>query len=495
MNQRIRIKVISQNKTGKNRLLEKILEFGIPGLLIFSPLPAASTPEWSVLVIQVWVLVLAAVYILMDRKPALPPQLDKLTKRLKIFFAGFFAVLIFQIIPLPVFFIKIFSPQTLAFREQFSTGTDNAVFMTLSLSPLHTFREGMEILAYVILGFLVLKTVNSGRRMRRLIYILAGMGVFQAFYGMFELYRDNPRILFYEKEINLDVVTGTFVSQNHLTGYLEMIIPLTIGLILARMDVFALAGKKFKDSLIHISSRGMAANGILSAAVVVMSAGVIMARSRSGAFSLVLIFILFAGLSSLLFRRTLLESSWAKWAVWTLFVLVVVFAMYAGIERTMQRFSMENLTQEQRPQFWSNTVDIVLDFPLFGTGLGTFAYVYPAYEDFGIYGLLQHAHNDYLEYFSELGLFGMIFLLGGILYVVFFSVAEWKKRRDSFVKGTGLGALISLVVIGVHSVTDFNLHIPANMIVFTVVLTLLPAAAVYRKMQKAGQRKSGSGNE
>ncbi len=469
-----------------NRIYEKILDYGILGLLIFSPLPAASTPEWSILVIQVWVLILAAVYVLMDSKPALNSPLKKMTGKLKIFFAGFFAVWMFQMLPLPVFIIKIISPSTAAFREQFSVGSESMQFMTLSLSPLQTFREGMEILAYVVLGFLVIMTVNSGRRFRRLIYVLAGMGVFQALYGMFELYRDNPRILFYEKNINLDVVTGTFVSQNHLTGYFEMVIPLTAGLILARMDIFALTGKKLKDSLIHISSKGMAVNLILSAAVLVMAGGLVLARSRSGAFSLVLIFILFAGMSTLGFGKTPSGRWQIKWALRVLFALVVIFALYAGIESTMQRFSLETLAQEQRPQFWSNTLDIMVDFPLFGTGLATFASVYPAYENFGIYGLLQHAHNDYLEYFSGLGLVGMIFFLGGILYIVFFSVSEWRKRRNAYIKGLAMGAFISLIVIGVHSFTDFNLHIPANMIVFTVILALLPRIVEYKKFTETG---------
>lgn len=474
-----------------NQIYERILEYGIPGLLIFSPLPAASTPEWSILIIQVWVLIMAAAYLLREPKPVLNPALKHLTGRLKIFFAGFFAVLIFQILPLPAFLVNILSPSTAAFREQFSVGYKNMTFAALSLSPLQTFREGMEILAYVILGFLVIMTINSGRRFRRLIYILAGMGVFQALYGMFELYRENPRILFYKKELNLDMVTGTFVSQNHLTGYLEMIIPLTIGLILARMDLFSLSGKKFKDSLIHISSKGMAGNLILSAAVLVMAGGLILARSRAGAFSLVLTFILFAVMSSLSLQKAAVSPPQVKWALRILFALVVIFALYAGIESTMQRFSMESLAQEQRPQFWANTLDIVMDFPLFGTGLATFSSVYPAYETFGIYGLLQHAHNDYLEYFSELGLVGMMFFLGGLLYLIFFSITKWRQRRNPYIKALSIGAFISLIIIGVHSFTDFNLHIPANMILFTVIAAMLPRIVEYKKSGRKTAGKSG----
>ncbi len=44
-----------------------------------------------------------------------------------------------------------------------------------------------------------------------------------------------------------------------------------------------------------------------------------------------------------------------------------------------------------------------------------------------------------------------------------------------------MGGIISLAGMGLHAVTDFNLHIPANMVLFTVVLCLTLVMAYYRK--------------
>ena len=125
---------------------------------------------------------------------------------------------------------------------------------------------------------------------------------------------------------------------------------------------------------------------------------------------------------------------------------------------------------------------IIAAFPLFGSGLGTFVSVYPAYEKIaGPELLLVHAHNDYLEYLAELGVIGFALLVGAVLFIGVSSLRSWRERRNPDVKGIALGGIISIAVILVHSLTDFNLHIPANMLLFAVVLALTFVTAFYRK--------------
>ena len=53
----------------RDYFLRKFIDYGILGLIVFSPLPAGSVNEWSVLVIELTVLILTAAYFLMKRKP------------------------------------------------------------------------------------------------------------------------------------------------------------------------------------------------------------------------------------------------------------------------------------------------------------------------------------------------------------------------------------------------------------------------------------------
>ena len=466
----------------KDKTCLRIIEYGLLGLLIFSPLPAASVYEWSILVIQVAVLIMAAAYIVMTQKPQNNEFLSDASRWPKYLFIGFFIFLFIQILPLPKFLIKIFSPGAYDYQKLYSVDFAGMDFLSFSIIPSYTFQRGLELLTYFLLGFLVFKTITRRRQIIRIFTVLIGLGVFEAFYGLFELYNRNPRILFYRKIHNLDSVTGTFVNRNHLSGYLEMIIPLAIGLVIARIGLFAASNLTWRERIVRFSERGLAANLLVFFGIILMSIAVLFSKSRSGVFVLIFTFILFFGLTTIYFGIYALRKKWVKNFLRTAFFLIVFISLYVGIDATLERFSLDKLLQEGRPTYWANTLRTFSDYPLFGTGLGTFGALYPNLEggEEGV-SVLVHAHNDYLEYLSELGLVGFGLLLGGILFMGVVSFLVWRVRRHPEVKGLALGGIVSLIGILVHSITDFNLHIPANMVLFAVVLPLTMVTAFYKR--------------
>jgi len=353
--------------------------------------------------------------------------------------------------------------------------------MSLSLIPSHTFREGLELFTYFLLGFLIIKTVTTRKQIKKIIYVLVIMGFFEAFYGMYEMYNKNPRLLFFEKIYTVDVVTGTFVNRNHLSGYLEMIIPLALGLIIARISLFSLAGLKWRDKILRLSEKGLSANLLLSAGIVVMAVAIIFSESRSGVFILIFTFILFFELTVLYFGKVRERQKWIKNFLKVSFVIITIVALNIGIGSVIERFALDDLLHEGRPVVWGKVVKIIGDYPLFGTGLGTFASIYPAYDESGRSVRYSHAHNDYLEFLSELGVVGLILLFGGLGFIVVSSFLIWRVRRHPEVKGLALGGLVAVVAILIHSITDFNLQIPANMMLFTVIVSLTLVTAFYKR--------------
>ena len=471
--------------SSKDQVCRKIIDYGILGLIVFSPLPAASVYEWSILVIQLAVLLMLGAYILMTEKPQNNEFLTNSLKWPKVLFIGFFIFLVVQVFPLPKFLVKIFSPGSYAFQERFLPDFANLKLIGFSLIPAHTLREGLEILSYFLLGFIIIKTVTEWRQIVRIYYALIGMGVFQALYGLFELYNKNPRILFFEKMYHLDSVTGTFVNRNHFSGYMEMVIPLAIGLAIARIDLHSLMEMRWRDRLLRLSEKGLSTSLLVSLGVIVMAVAVIFSKSRSGLFLLVFSFILFFGLTVVFFRKTEQQKKGIRNFIAAVFIVIVFISLYVGIDATIERFALDKLLREGRPTYWKNTVGIFADYPLLGTGLGTFPSLYPDREAEDTLIRLYHSHNDYLEYLSELGIAGMFLLLGGILFLLIKSFLVWIERRRSEVKGLGLGGIVAIICILIHSLTDFNLHIPANMLLFTVVLSLTTVVVFYKhKMSK-----------
>ena len=90
--------------------------------------------------------------------------------------------------------------------------------------------------------------------------------------------------------------------------------------------------------------------------------------------------------------------------------------------------------------------------------------------------LFDHAHNDYVELLTGTGSAG--FLLGAGAGLVFFRnvFRRWRQKRSMFGKCIGAGGLASLVAIAIHSFVDFNLHIPANAMLFAVISAITYAA-------------------
>jgi len=462
--------------------LRRAIDAGIIALLALSPLPAASVPAWSVLAIELAVAALAAAYILLEPKPRVNPDALRALRPVRYVAAGFFAYLVFQVLPLPSGLVRILSPATYGFRRLYDPGFAGRKFMTLSLVPGRTVEQGLELLAYVLLGFLVVRTVTHGSQVRRIIFVLAGSGVFQALYGLSQLAASSPRILFYPKTYSLDSVTGTFVNRSHFSGYLEMIVPLVVGLLIARMNLFSFGVKGARERFQLMMSQGVAGNLALAGAVVIMSLGIARSNSRSGLAVLGAGFFLFIGLSVLAYGRAACRELWIMNFVRAMVLVILIMALAIGIGSTIQRFALDNLLQDDRPLFWANTVDMVRAFPVFGTGLGTFADLYPAFESRGGQDMfLSHAHNDYLEALAELGLAGTALLLGLVLWLAVRAFLAWKERRSPEAKGLALGGIVSLSGIALHAVTDFNLHIPANAALFAVVLGLTFVSAHHRK--------------
>ncbi|MEW5901367.1 MAG: O-antigen ligase family protein [Acidobacteriota bacterium] len=458
----------------------RFLDYGILALLALSPIPAASVHEWSVLIIEVAVVTLAAVCLLSQGRLQGNAVLSSSLKWPRRLFLGLFLFLAFQIVPLPKTLAHLLSPQSYSYRESFSATFPTENLTTISVIPGQTLRKALELLSYVLLGWLIISTVKTRRQILRIFSVLVVMGTLEAFYGLYELTSASPRILFYPKTHTPEAVTGTFVNRNHFSGYLEMVIPLAIGLAIARLDVFSLAGLKWKERLLRFSEKGLATNILLSLGIILMSLAIIFSQSRSGVTILILTFILFSGLT-LLHQPSRRQKKRARAFLAVVFLLVVGISLYVGVRATLERFSLDRILHEQRPVFWGHALRIFIRFPVFGSGLGTLTSLLPDIEQDGSLVRVFHAHNDYLEYLAELGFLGMGLLLAGILFLGIKAFLIWRERRHPEVKGLALGASISIICMLVHSLADFNLQIPANMLLFSTVLALAVVTSFYKK--------------
>ena len=124
----------------------------------------------------------------------------------------------------------------------------------------------------------------------------------------------------------------------------------------------------------------------------------------------------------------------------------------------------------QRVRTYRATLKMVKDFPVVGAGLGTFPNLYFKYRGAELANsIYAAAHSDYLQLQVETGLIGsgIIFIL--ISFYLFFIVSRHSKdkRFPQRLIGTGMIAGISTMLF--HSFVGFNIHIPANALLFSEI--------------------------
>ena len=125
-----------------------------------------------------------------------------------------------------------------------------------------------------------------------------------------------------------------------------------------------------------------------------------------------------------------------------------------------------------RTGIWSDTLRLAADFPFFGSGFGTFAEVYPRYQTAHAGHRVFHAHNDWVQLLAEGGLAGTLAVLALVAGYAAAAVKRLARRRDREAIALGLGGLAGLLAFLLHSFAEFNAHIPANALWFTVLAAL-----------------------
>ena len=344
---------------------------------------------------------------------------------------------------------------------------------TLSVAPYQTVSHLLLLVTYLTAFYLVLLVCKHRDAKKRLVYALIALGGFEAFYGLVQYLTGWQQIFAYVKKYYLEDATGTYINRNHFAGLLEMVLPFTvaIGLHLAGKLRRAAQRSEAKARSLLSAPELLPLVCLLFLAVVIFTA-LIFSRSRMGILSALasLMTVLALAGSSSLSKRT-------RGVVAGLFFLGIIgIVAWVGSDPVVMRFEIlgQEYTQtgQNRISIWRDTLKLIHQHPLLGTGLGTFSVAYTSVQTAFLNHLVDHAHCDYLEVVSELGVPGGILVFGSIFWILVRAVRRYRKAEDRFDTAVCLGCIGSITAILVHSLADFNLYIPANALVFTVTLAL-----------------------
>ena len=310
------------------------------------------------------------------------------------------------------------------------------------------------LIAYLILIHLMTQAYLQSRHWRGLVWFLMGLGFFLSLFGILQHLTFDGKLYWYREMRYGGLPFGPYVNRNHFAGFAELMIPIAL--------VPLVLGKVRRERLFLVS---------LFALVPIIA--LVLSASRGGIVSFIvemaLLFVL------LLVRRTRSKYVFLGGLVVSGALLAV---SWIGVQQVLERFSNDpsrEVTSGKRASMRHDTWRIFIGHPILGTGLGTLQIVFPPYETLYDGKIVNHTHNDYLEALAETGILGGLCCAWFLAILLVESLKGLGALDSSFNASLNLSGLVGCSGLLVHSLFDFNLHIPANCLLFFVAALLATA--------------------
>jgi O-antigen ligase len=324
-------------------------------------------------------------------------------------------------------------------------------------------QELLRVLVYAFLFFAILNNLHRQEFTQITILTVVFLAMAISGYAIFQYLTNSDRVWFSIKPYP-HRGSGTYICPNHLGGFLEMLVPLGLAYTLA-------------SRLNHVLKI------FVGYASLVILGGIAVTVSRGSWISTVLALLLFFVILS--FQRTHRLAAF----------LALVFIIGGGAflipkshffhQRAKQLVNTQTgqIDDDTRFDLWGAAIRIWRENPWWGVGPAHFDRRFRNFRPEAIQLQPDRAHNDILNTLADWGIVGATLVVFTLLLLGLGVVKTWsavrvtqrdigeRKRSNKF--AFVLGASIGLVAILIHSAVDFNMHIPANAIVFVALLALL----------------------
>lgn len=344
-----------------------------------------------------------------------------------------------------------------------------------------TFDSMIQLSAYFIFFIICVKMASKQDHVERLGTLIAVLVFVISLLGLVQQLTPNERILWKRFSDAKGVFFGPFINQNHFGGFLALTFPLALGIMHYRF--YQVKREHEEESsqgaswriLVSLMSRGVVFLFFLTTLTL---AACVLSRSRVSAIVLVFCCVAYFALYAIGQRNR-------SFYVTLIAVLAgaFLFTWWLADETLVHQFQLTSLgaAWQDRIEVFKRSLPLFYQFPLFGSGLGTFFLLSPkAFLPHMNYVSWHHAHNDYLELLVETGMGGFILFICSILSLL---IISFYKNRNSPSLWSGLmanQAFVAIFGIAVIEIADFHLKVPANALLFAFQLAVLFQASYPR---------------
>ena len=322
-------------------------------------------------------------------------------------------------------------------------------------------QELIRVLVYACLFFVIVNNLQRQESVQTIVVTLIFLAMAISLYAVFQFLTDSTRVWHVFTTYD-HRASGTYICPNHLGGFLEMLMPL--GLTYTVASRFKPLTKVFM---------GYATLAMLGGIAATVSRGTFVAATAALLFCI----------GALLIHRN-----------YRLPALALVLALVAGgllfvprnysLRARYNRWVMQGkLEDDLRFYMWEPALEVWRDNVWWGAGPDHFDYRFRQHRPEVVQKSPDRVHNDFLNTLADWGLAGtaLVCAAWGLLVAgvwktwraVRSNSQELGARRASNKFAFVLGASAGLLAILLHSVVDFNMHIPANAMVAVALMALL----------------------
>ena len=401
-----------------------------------------------------------------------------------------------QLVPLPAPVLAVLSPArlvhdwpaliaaTVPAATELEPATANGPW-PLSIRPLRTVL-GVTFLAGLALFFAGSCRALGSVRASAVVRGVIAVGVIVALIAIVQAASDSPRVygFWWPRKVE-SLPAAPLINENHLAGWLLMAFSMATAYLCSGIASRRSGpGAEWRRRTRWLASREGSITLLAGLGAFVMGVAVISTRSVSGLAGLLVACVVLA----LWLTRRARNAPALRLVRAGIIALPLAAIGWVGFDVVGEEVAMASWADlGGRTPIWRDTVQIVRDFPIAGTGWNTYGIAMLAYQTSRTGVHVVEAHNDYLQIAAEGGvLVGLPVLLAAAAFVRQVRRRFREAADDLRIHWLRVGAVTGLAALATQSLVDFSLQMPGNAVLFTLLLAIAAHRAPRRVRIRGG---------
>jgi len=401
------------------------------------------------------------------------------TRSLDLALVAVAAAIAVQLVPLPLPVTSLLSPNTVRVDEalHFAVAPAASWWRPLSIDTEATAYALGTLLLAIATFWIARATFGAGGQTRQFFRALGLLAALAAAVAVVQkaVVPDLLMGLLRPVERNANPL-GPFLNRNHFAGWLLLAAAGTVGYLIAHLHIHPAYRQGWRTAF----KRFIASGALLSAiGVVIMVGALLMTLSRSAAAGLGASALVggWLGKPRMRFERTNMPG-----ILFGVGVVVLLLAAFIDIDGWLTRMQHSLGVPGEgfsRLTIWRESLAIIRDFYLTGTGAGSYGLAMGLYQESRFWvGSMQQwayfntAHSHYLQIVAEGGLLVAVPVVTAMFLTARLGLAAIRTDKgEVFWMRVGAGA--GLAGIAVQSIWEVPLIMPANAVLAAVLAGLL----------------------